>query len=257
MKLLKLKKLSNQKYRLELEYGVKCTTYDEIILKYNLLYKKEIDSELYEKMIRDTEHYDHFYKALKQINTKLRSEYEMTKYLEKLELGKEEQSCIINDLKEKGFLNDHRYLKAFVSDRVHLSQDGPRKIKEELLKQQINEEEIDDVLYSYDDSVWMEKIKAKVLKRQAANRTNSNFLFEQKLKRELLELGYDLEQIETVLSSICLINHTIDKEGLKIVKRLEKKKLGDKLWYQVKQKLYQKGYSQDEINQFMEQNKNC
>lgn len=255
MKLLKLKKLSNQKYRLELEHGVKFTTYDEIILKYNLLYKKEIDSELYEKMIRETEHYDKYYKALKQISIKLRSIYEIKQYLEKLELNNQDQERIINDLKDKGLLDDDRYMKAFISDRVHLSTDGPKKIKEELLKQKIDEESIDEYLNSYEDDIWEEKISTRILKRQASNKSTSNYLFQQKIKRELLELGYEINHIEKVLSSICLINHTIDKEGTKILRRLEKKNLGDQLWYTLKQKLYQKGYSGDEINDFIDQKK--
>ena len=50
MKIEKIKKLSNGKYKIELDNKEKITTYDEVILEENILYKKEIDNELINKI---------------------------------------------------------------------------------------------------------------------------------------------------------------------------------------------------------------
>jgi hypothetical protein len=50
----KIKKMANQKYRIELENGTKFTTYDEVILKHQLLFHKEIDGKEYEQLLKET-----------------------------------------------------------------------------------------------------------------------------------------------------------------------------------------------------------
>ena len=79
MKITKLKKLSNGKYKIELSNGDKITTYDEVILKYNLLYKKEIDMSLIKDLTQDNNYYDNYNKAIKFIGIRFRSTYEITK----------------------------------------------------------------------------------------------------------------------------------------------------------------------------------
>ena len=53
MKIEKIKKLKSGKYKLELDNDQSIITYDDVILKNNLLYNKEIDNdklnELYNK----------------------------------------------------------------------------------------------------------------------------------------------------------------------------------------------------------------
>ena len=63
----KIKKLGNGKYQLIIGNHHKVTTYDEVILKYNLLYKKEIDSELLDQIFSETSFYDVYTKAVKYI----------------------------------------------------------------------------------------------------------------------------------------------------------------------------------------------
>ena len=46
MDIKKIKKMNNDKYQIITTDNKKIITYDSVILKYNLLYKKSIDSEL-------------------------------------------------------------------------------------------------------------------------------------------------------------------------------------------------------------------
>ena len=250
MKIKKIKKLSTNKYRLEMERGEKITTYDEVILKYNLLFGHEIDADLYSKIVSETTAYDNFNKAVKQISVKLRSTYEIKKYLEKLELTKEEQNRILTELTEKGLLNDKRYTQAYISDRIHLSSDGPYKIKKTLLDNQIDEAIIDDCLAHYEDAIFIDKLKSRIKKRQLQNKSSIS-LFKQKLKAEFLYLGYSSDQIEQAFELSSFQNNNLAKEAEKIKNRLIKKYEGSTLEMQLKNKLYQKGYSMTEINDYL------
>ena len=56
MKIIKIEKLKNNKYRLEFEDN-SLITYDNIILKYNLLFKKDINNDMYNKIIEENKQY--------------------------------------------------------------------------------------------------------------------------------------------------------------------------------------------------------
>ena len=134
MVLHKIKKLSNGKYQLTIGNNHRLITYDEVILKYNLLYKKEIDSELLEAIFSETSFYDVYNKVVKFISIRLRSEKEIKNYLKKYSLStKEEEECL-QKLKNAGLLNDESFAKAFISDKLHLTTMGPYKIRGELEK---------------------------------------------------------------------------------------------------------------------------
>ena len=53
MKIQKIKKLKSGKYKLELEDGTSIQLYDEVILNHNLLFHKEIDSELFSQIDKE------------------------------------------------------------------------------------------------------------------------------------------------------------------------------------------------------------
>ena len=99
LKISKIKKTSSGKYNLILENNEKITTYDDVILKNNLLYNKELNSEELNKVNTDTRYYDIYNKCIKLISTRYRSEKEIIDYLNKNNIDDEKKSIIISDLK--------------------------------------------------------------------------------------------------------------------------------------------------------------
>ena len=82
MKVLKYKKVKN-KYRVYFDNDIKIDLYDDIILKYNLLLKKEIDNNTFDKLVLDNNKEDIYNKALNYISIKIRSKEEIYNYLNK------------------------------------------------------------------------------------------------------------------------------------------------------------------------------
>ena len=76
MKILGIKK-QNNKYKIKLEDNITIETYDEVIIKNNILYKKEIDEELKNKIEEENKYYETYNEIVKLINKKLRSEKEI------------------------------------------------------------------------------------------------------------------------------------------------------------------------------------
>ena len=128
MKIERIKKVGASKYQLILQNKDVITTYEDVILKHNLLYHKEIDEDLLPQLLKETKHSDIYYQSVKKLTSKLMSEKEYRKWLKKFELKKEEEVACISRVKDVGLLNDQAYACAYVRDKARLSKYGKEKI---------------------------------------------------------------------------------------------------------------------------------
>ncbi|MDD3452833.1 MAG: RecX family transcriptional regulator [Bacilli bacterium] len=247
MKIEKIKKLKSGKYKLELDDKSKIITYDDVILNNNLLFNKNLSNEVYNKLNIDTKFYDIYNKAIKYISIKMRSKLEMQKYLEKLSIDEKEKQTIIDNLTELNFINDLNFTKAFISDKINLSNMGPYNIKKELLEHEIDLDVIDNELQKYSQTNFITKIN-NIITKKLKNTKYSGYILKQKIISELINLGYEKEMIYEQLSNFEFDdNDALKKEFNKTYKLLSKKYKDLELQNKIINKLYQKGYNLDEI----------
>lgn len=252
MKIKNIKKVGSNKYHLLLENGKKIVTYDESILKYNLLYKKEIDSELMDTLLGEASYYEVYQKVIKYVSVRLRSEYEIKKYLEKFQLSQKDEQTMLEKLKQTGVLNDQKFAASFISDKLYLSTMGPLKIKAELLNYQIDSMIIEDELSKIDEQVVFDKLYKMVTKKVRSNKKYSAYILHQKLFAYFKDLGYDADMIEQCLSEVNEKDyHILEQEAEKLYKKLSKKYHGNELTKKVKEKLYQKGFDINDITTYI------
>ena len=247
MKIDKIKKLNSGKYKIELENKEKIITYDEVILNNNLLYKKDTDSEILNKINVETKYYNIYNKVIKYIGIKLRSEKEINNYLSKQNVIKEDKEKIVDDLKQIDFINDKTFTKAYIDDRLNFSNEGLNKIKRDLLEHNIDEEIIDEEINKIDVEIVKEKLNKYINKKVKLNKKNSFYIFKQKMINELNNLGYDYDDIISSLDNVNMSNNAIDKNYDILFNKLKMKYEGNELYFKIKQKLYQKGFNRDEI----------
>ena len=106
MRIKKITKLKSGKYKMEFDNNTKIITYDNILIKNNILFKKEIDDELYNKLYNETLDYNLYSRVLKYTLIKMRSLKEIKKYM-KLSLGKNEREWLkLLNKKRKGILDE-------------------------------------------------------------------------------------------------------------------------------------------------------
>lgn len=246
MKIDKIIKKTGSKYILELDNGDRIKTYDEVILKYGLLFHKEIDNDTLEHLIKENNYYDIYNKVLKYINTKMRSEHEIREYLKKQEY--KDIDDFVNDLKSKKLINDLLFLKAYINDKMLLTLDGPFKIKKDLLSHNIEENLINESLGVFNNEIISDRLKRIIDKKIKLNK-KPLYIFKQKMLVYLINLGYSKEDSLSVLDNYKINEEELIKKDYDILyKKLSKKYEGSKLEYQIKNKLYQKGYSMEVIN---------
>ena len=247
MKIEKIKKLNSGKYKIELDDKNKIITYDDVILKHNLLFDKELDSSKLNDLNIDTKYYDVYNKCIKYISTKLRSEKEISIYLDKFNIELDDKNKIIEDLKNIGFINDLNFTKAYISDRIYLSNDGPEKIKKLLVEHNIPIEIIEEEISKIDEEIIKEKLSKLISKKIKNNHKDSNYIMRKKIYNDMINLGYSQSMFnECYESQENNADDNLMKEFDKWYKKLSKKEQGDSLYLKIKQKLYQKGLYYEE-----------
>lgn len=240
MKIIKYQKINSGEYVIELENGEKIKLFEDIILKENLLWKKEIDD--IDSLLKKNSQYEIYDVALKRLSNHVECRYGIYAFLNKKGYDEKSINEVIDKLIKKGYLNDAYYAKCYTMDHINLSNDGPRKIKKHL-----DEMHIPDKLYleylDIDDKIWYERIKKYVDKNLKINK-KSEYFFKNKMLVNLVNLGYEKEMINEYLSTIRIDNQEEikKKEQKKIRMKLEKKYQGKELEQKIREKLYQKGF---------------
>ena len=239
MKITSIKLNKNGKYVVTID-NEKYNLYQDTILKYLLFSKKEIDNTLFENIIKDNNFYDAYYKIIKFVSIRLRTENEIRKKLNTLFILKKDQDKIIDKLKEQGYLNDELYIKSYINDKINLSLEGPEKVKRDLLKNGFNEEDILKYLCLFED-INEERINKIINKKLKANHNLSKKMFIVKVGNDLRNLGYT--NYREILENIDFDDKDIyQKEYDKIYNKLIKKYPPEKADILTKQKLYTKGF---------------
>ena len=250
MKIESIKK-TGSKYKILLDSGQVINTYEEVILNNGLLFHKYVSSNLLEKINEDTNHYKSYNKALDMINRRLRSEKEIEEYLRKSEVEENDIKEIVQNLKRIGLIDDRLFAKAYTNDKVNLSTDGPHKIRKYLENNNIKEEYINDAINSIDKEIINQKIDKIITKKINANTKYTPYLLKQKILTYLINLGYSREDITNRLENIKIETRDTTKEMEKIYNKLNKKYKDKELIYKLKSKLYTKGYTKEEIENFI------
>lgn len=248
MKIEKYKKLKSNKYEVVID-DIKVKLYDDVIVKFQLLRKKEISLEEFEEITEYNDRLEAYYKSLRYITKKLRSEKEIWKYLEK-DYSKEIIKETIDRLKNDGYLNEEIFLKSYISDQINFGSYGPNKVKDDLIKLGINEEEVEEKVNQIDNDVWLDKIKKVISRRVNTNKTYGVYKLKEKIIYDLSRMGFYKWMIEDVIDecNITTDDCIVKKEYMKVYNKLSKKFEGSDLDYQIKMKLYQKGFTIEEID---------
>lgn len=240
MKVRKFKKVGKNKYKVFFD-NTELLLFEDIILKYELL-TKDVDTDELDKIIEENRWYEAYDMALSYIEVKMRNKNEIVKYLEKKMYDNNVINDVINKLESLGLLDSKKYISAYINDKVNLSSDGPYKIKSSLVDLGFKENEIEDYLYKIDNNIWSSKLDKLILKKKNIMKNKSYYMFINKMKNDLYNLGYDKDMIDEKLSKINYESDAINKD----YEKCERKFKGDK--NKIINSLLRKGYSYEEIN---------
>ena len=233
--------MSSGKYKIELDNGINMELYEEVILKHELLLKKSIDQTMI-PIIQDSNlEWEVYYVALKSLKQRFKSAYDLRSSLVKKEYPVYLVDKAVNKLLEQGYLNDASFAKG---------SKGPNSISNDLRNKGIDEKIIREEIVVFDRDLQKSRIKKIIDKNIKSNRNKGGSVLKNKIITNLLNLGYDLDIVQMVISNYQFGNdiELAKKEYDKLYKKLSRKYSGEELKYKIKEKLYQKGLKYEEVD---------
>ena len=158
MQIVKYEFTKKNKYNVYLSNGEVLNLQEQVITENELLLKKEMSQELYNKLVRDNKIYELMEMAVKYISIRLRSIKEVKDYLLKKGGSNNEVEDAVQKLIESGYLDDDRFTKAFIKDKLKFTTIGDYKIKMQLNKLGVSTSIIEDNMNKIDEHIIEEKI---------------------------------------------------------------------------------------------------
>ena len=232
IKLLDIKKKKN-KYILVFE-NEELEVFEEVIIKFMLLKKQEIDESAYKEILLYKKYVDALHLSIDYLK-KPRTTYETKKYLKELDLYDKK---IIDKLLDMNLLNDELYTNMYVDYQSRINLKGPKLIKKEL--------ELKGVFLDFDYPNYEENINKVIDKYLKNNKDKPTKMLNYNLNKYLISKGYDKTDNYYYNDDESLIEADIEKL-LNKNKRIDKSKLRIKLY----QSLINKGYDSSLINDYL------
>ena len=253
MKILKIKKMANNKYKISLD-NFEITTFDNVILEYNLLYKKELTEKELKEISSKTNYFDAYNKTLKYITKKIKSKREVEKYLESFDLKSDEKKEILNKLIGLNLINDRLYCRAFINDKINISKYGVIKVNKQLQEKGIDYKIIEEELLNIDYNIVNSNLEFKIKRKINNNTKYTNFELKQRLIMQFTKEGYSKEKILEYINKYISNDGEILKVQFDKLYYKYKNKYDDKIFLlKLKQKLYQKGFSNETISKLIQE----
>ena len=179
----------------------------------------------------------------------MRSKKEVIDFIDKLDYDYKEKEEVLKRLISHHLINDKMYARAYVQDKFSLTSDGPIKIRESLVHNNIDNSIIEELLNELDKNEIYSKLEKLINKKIKSNTTKSSYALKQKIIYDMKNLGYDISMINEILdnSNISSNNNVISKEYSKLYRKLSNKYEGEELSRQIYYKLRSKGFNDEEI----------
>ena len=241
MKIQRYKYLGNSKYKVIIN-NEEYTLYEDIILKYDLLIKDVNEKDL-AKFLEENKRFEAYYVALKYIKVKLRTRKEIEEYLFKKDYNDFDIDYAVARLEQEKYIDERVYAKSYILDAINLKNIGPNKIVTELTNLGIDKDTVLDELSIFTNCIEEEKIYIYIEKSIKSNHNKSSYILKNKIKQNLINLGYDLSIINKCLSEYDIDDNEIyQKELEKVRSKLSRKYTGKELEYKIKEYMYRKGF---------------
>lgn len=122
-------------------------------------------------------------------------QYEMTEKMRRWELDDEVQARVMQRLVNERYVDDERYARAFVKDKVRYNKWGRRKVEQALWQKHIDEDIRQQVLNEVDDEEYISILKPLLRQKQRSTKAANDYELNQKLIRFALGRGFTFDII--------------------------------------------------------------
>ena len=122
-------------------------------------------------------------------------QHEMLEKMRKWELTDEAQARVMQRLIEGRYVDDERYARAFVRDKIRYNKWGRRKVEQALWQKHIDEDIRRQVLDEVDDEEYLSVLRPLLRQRRKSTKADNDYQLNQKLMRFALGRGFTYDII--------------------------------------------------------------
>ena len=126
-------------------------------------------------------------------------QYDMLEKMKRWELSDEAQARVMARLIEERYVDDRRYARAFVKDKIRYNKWGHRKVQQGLWMKRIDKEIQDEELDDIDEKEYLDVLKPLLKQKRKSIKANSDYELNQKLVRFAYGRGFTFEIIRQCL----------------------------------------------------------
>jgi len=126
-------------------------------------------------------------------------QWEMLEKMRRWELPEEEQARVMQRLVSERYVDDERYTRAFVKDKVRYNKWGRRKVEQALWQKHIDDDIRQRVLDEVEDDEYLAVLRPLLKQKRKSTMAASDYELNQKLVRFALSRGFTFDIIRQCL----------------------------------------------------------
>ncbi|MBR0165670.1 MAG: RecX family transcriptional regulator [Prevotella sp.] len=125
---------------------------------------------------------------------------EMRDKMKRWEIDETVQNRIIARLVKERYIDEERYARAFVKDKIRYNKWGRRKVQQALWMKRIDDETQQRILDEIDDKEYLDVLRPLLKQKRKSVKADSDYEQNQKLVRFALGRGYTFNLIRQCLN---------------------------------------------------------
>ena len=122
-------------------------------------------------------------------------QYEMLEKMRRWELPEDAQARVMAKLVKERYVDDERYARAFVKDKIRYNKWGRRKVEQALWQKRIDDEIRNSVLDDVDDEEYLSVLRPLLKQKRKTIKVKNDYELNQKLVRFALGRGFTFDII--------------------------------------------------------------
>lgn len=127
-------------------------------------------------------------------------EQEMRDKMKRWELDETVQNRVINRLTEERYIDNERYARAFVKDKIRYNKWGRRKVQQALWMKRIDTDIQQRVLDEIDEKEYLDVLRSLLKQKRKSIKAGNDYELNQKLVRFALSRGFTFDIIRQCLN---------------------------------------------------------
>jgi regulatory protein len=122
-------------------------------------------------------------------------QWEMTEKMRRWELSEEAQARIMKRLTKERYVDDERFARAFIKDKIRYNKWGRRKVEQALWQKHIAEDIRQQTLDEVSNEEYLDVLKPLIKQKSKTIKAKNNYEMNQKLMRFALSRGFTFDII--------------------------------------------------------------